>query len=280
MSETRGFSLLERFELKYHIPVSLADEIGAFLRPYCEEDYYSKITPGGFYWITNLYLDSPRWTFLSWKKAGRLDRFNMRVRAYGEHPEQAGTFHFEVKRKVANIGYKSRGTIKGVNPSFVWNHPESEWPCKTEKDRKYIRDFIGKTWTYNAGPRLLTQYKRRAWFGLREEYSRVTIDTGMRFREENGFDYTVRPEEMSSTGLPRFFQRDCNAVLELKCPALQVPFWMLDLIHRFNLKHGAFSKFGNAAAEWKRIYEKPRDFRDARFPYLAGNFDDTKEIFA
>lgn len=123
MSEARGFSLLERFELKYHIPVSLADEIGAFLRPYCEEDYYSKITPGGFYWITNLYLDSPRWTFLSWKKAGRLDRFNMRVRAYGEHPDQEGTFHFEVKRKVANIGYKSRGTIKGVNPSFVWNHP-------------------------------------------------------------------------------------------------------------------------------------------------------------
>ena len=49
MSEARGFSLLERFELKYHIPVSLADEIGDFLKPYCEEDFYSKKTPGGFY---------------------------------------------------------------------------------------------------------------------------------------------------------------------------------------------------------------------------------------
>ena len=280
MSEARGFSLLERFELKYHIPVSLADEIGDFLKPYCEEDFYSKKTPGGFYWITNLYLDSPRWTFLSWKTAGELDRFNMRVRCYGEHPDNEGSFHFEVKRKVANVGYKSRGTIKGVNPSFVWSHPEEEWPCKTETDKMYVRQFIGKTHIYNAQPRLLTQYKRRAWFGLNEEYSRVTIDMGMRFREENGFDYSVDSAEMWSTSLPRFFQRDCNAVLELKCPALQVPFWMLDLIHRFNLKHGAFSKFGNAAAEWKRVYENPRDSRDARFPYLAGDFEDSKEVFA
>ena len=280
MSEARGFSLLERFELKYHIPVSLADEIGEFLKPYCEEDYYSKITPGKFYWITNLYLDSPRWTFLGWKKAGLLDRFNMRVRTYGEHPADDGSFHFECKRKIGRVCYKSRGTIKGVNPSFVWEHPEEEWPCKTDQDRKYIREFLNKTWLHNAHPRLLTQYKRRAWFGTREEYSRVTIDMGMRFREENGFDYTVNPQEMWSTGIPRFFEKDCNAVRELKCPALQVPYWMLDLIRRFNLKHGAFSKFGNAAAEWKRVYEKPKDFRDARFPYLAGNFEDSKEVFA
>ena len=94
MAEARGFSLLERFELKYHIPVEWADAIGEFLKPYCEEDYYSKITPGGFYYITNLYLDSPKWTFLGWKKKQLLDRFNMRIRTYGEHPAQDGTFHF------------------------------------------------------------------------------------------------------------------------------------------------------------------------------------------
>ena len=100
MAEARGFSLLERFELKYHIPVAWADRIGEFIAPYCEEDHYSQITPGHFYWITNLYLDSDRWTFLGWKKARLLDRFNMRIRTYGEHPAQDGTFHFESKRKV------------------------------------------------------------------------------------------------------------------------------------------------------------------------------------
>ena len=269
MAEARGFSLLERFELKYHIPVDWADRIGAFLAPYCEEDYYSKITPGGFYWITNLYLDSPSWTFLGWKKKQLLDRFNMRIRTYGEHPAQDGTFHFECKRKIKNICYKSRGTIKGINPGEVWNMKPEDWPCKGEKDRMYVKDFLYKTELYNAHPRLLTQYKRRAWFGLREEYSRVTIDTGMRFREENGFDYTVDPHYMHSTGLPRFFQPACDAVLELKCPCSQVPYWMFDLIKFLNLKHAAFSKFGNAAAEWKRVYENPRRFKTPYWTKLA-----------
>ena len=235
MAEARGFSLLERFELKYHIPVAWADRIGEFIAPYCEEDHYSQITPGHFYWITNLYLDSDRWTFLGWKKARLLDRFNMRIRTYGEHPAQDGTFHFESKRKVKEVCYKSRAL-------------------------------------HNAHPRLLTQYKRRAWFGLREEYSRVTIDTGMRFREENGFDYTVDPHYMHSTGIPRFFKPGCDAVLELKCPCSQVPFWMIDLIRFLNLRQGGFSKFGNAAAEWSRVYEHPKDFKDPYWTRLAGNF--------
>ena len=104
MAEARGFSLLERFELKYHIPVEWADR----LAPYCEEDYYSKITPGGFYWITNLYLDSPSWTFLGWKKKQLLDRFNMRIRTYGEHPAQDGTFHFE-----CNVPWLEKETAAG-----------------------------------------------------------------------------------------------------------------------------------------------------------------------
>ncbi len=273
MAEARGFSLLERFELKYHIPVEWADRIGEMISPYCEEDYYSKITPGGFYWITNLYLDSPNWTFLGWRNARLNDRFNMRIRTYGEHPDNAGTFHFEVKRKIGAIGFKSRATIKGQSPEDIFTKPESEWKAKGEKDLKYLREYMYKVNTFNARPRLLTQYKRRAWFSTTEEYSRVTIDTGMRFREENGFDYTVDPKYMHSTGLPKFFAPGANAVLELKCPCKQVPLWMMDLIHQLNLKQGGFSKFGNAAAEWKAIYENPRGFKRPNFTYLAGDFD-------
>ncbi|MBQ5610332.1 MAG: polyphosphate polymerase domain-containing protein [Fibrobacteraceae bacterium] len=272
MAGARGFSLLERFELKYHIPVEWADIIGEMISPYCEEDYYSKITPGGFYWITNLYLDSPNWTFLKWRNARLLDRFNMRIRTYGEHPDPKGTFHFEVKRKIRNICFKSRATIKGENPSFVFENPKEMWPVKSERDRQYLEEYLYKVNTFNASPRLLTQYKRRAWFSTTEEYSRVTIDTCMRFREENGFDYTVDPHYMHSTGLPRFFAPGCDAVLELKCPCSQVPYWMMDLIHALNLKLAGFSKFGNAAAEWQRIYENPRGFRAPNYTNLAGDF--------
>jgi hypothetical protein len=35
---------------------------------------------------------------------------------------------------------------------------------------------------------------------------------------------------------------------------------------------GGFSKFGNAAAEWSRVYEHPKDFKDPYWTRLAGNF--------
>lgn len=263
MSGARGFSLLERFELKYHIPVEWADRIAAFIAPYCEEDHYSKITPGGFYWITNLYLDSPQWTFFNWRKQRLHDRFNMRIRTYGEHPDPEGVFHFEVKRKVNRVCYKSRATVQGRNPEYVFHVPPNEWALKKPKDEKFLKDFILRTEQYNARPRLLTQYRRRAWFGVTEEYSRVTIDTGMRWREENGFDYTVDTARMHDSGIPRYFAPGTDAVLELKCPTQQVPFWMIDLIRALNLKQGNFSKFGAAATEYMQMFYNPTSARVA-----------------
>jgi len=257
MSGARGFSLLERFELKYHIPVEWADRIARFIAPYCEEDHYSQITPGGFYYITNLYLDSDDWALLRMRKNGLHDRFNMRIRTYGEHPDPQGSFHFEVKRKVGRVCYKSRATVKGRNPGYLFETPESEWKLTKEKDLHYMRDFMLKTQQYCTRPRLLTQYRRRAWFGLYEEYSRVTIDTGMRWREENGFDYSVETRQMHDSGLPRYFAPGTDAVLELKCPTQQVPYWMIDLIRALNLKQGNFSKFGAAATEYQNIYDNP-----------------------
>ena len=257
MSGARGFSLLERFELKYHIPVEWADRIASFIAPYCEEDHYSQITPGHFYWITNLYLDSPQWTFFNWRKAGLNDRFNMRIRTYGEHPDPQGTFHFEVKRKVGQVCYKSRASVKGRNPEYVFHTRPEEWDLAKPKEEAYLKDFLLRVEQYNAKPRLLTQYRRRAWFGVTEEYSRVTIDTGMRWREENGFDYTIDTAKMHDSGLPRYFRPGTDAVLELKCPTRQVPFRMIDLIRTLDLKQGNFSKFGAAAIEYQAIYDQP-----------------------
>ncbi|NLB63215.1 MAG: polyphosphate polymerase domain-containing protein [Fibrobacter sp.] len=252
-AKARGFSLLERFELKYHIPVEWADDIGRFIAPYCEEDHYSQITPGNFYWITNLYLDSNSWTFFNWRKRGLWDRFNMRIRTYGIQPDPEGIFHFEVKRKLGRISTKSRATLKDKNPIHIFETPEPDWEVE-EKHRAFLKDFMFRVETHQARPRLLTQYKRRAWFGLNEEYSRVTIDTSMRWREENGFNYHVDPAKMNDSGYPRYFLPGTDAVLELKAPAKQVPYWMVDLIRHFDLRLRSFSKFGSAAQEFMNIY--------------------------
>lgn len=268
MSDARGFSLLERFELKYHIPVEWADRIARFIAPYCEEDHFSQITPGGFYWITNLYLDSDYWTLFNMRKKEVNDRFNMRIRTYGEHPDPNGTFHFEVKRKVGRVCYKSRATVKGRNPGYIFDTPTDQWNLAKPKDEKYLKDFLMRTVQYNTHPRLLTQYRRRAWFGVTEEYSRVTIDTGMRWREENNFDYNVDTAKMNDSGYPRYFAPGCDAVLELKCPTTQVPLWMIDLIRHLNLKQGSFSKFGSAVTEYQNIYDNLSNQRAPALQFL------------
>ena len=75
--------VLDRYELKYTIPVDLVDPISRFIRPYCEPDRYSAMCHDGFYTINSLYFDTPRYLFLRTRLTNADSRFNMRVRTYG-----------------------------------------------------------------------------------------------------------------------------------------------------------------------------------------------------
>lgn len=249
----KTFSKLERYELKYHIPWSAVDLIRRFLEPWCGMDAYSEKSPDGFYWVTSLYLDSPAQTFFRWKEAGLASRFNMRIRTYGENPEPDGPRFFEVKKKRSDIVEKTRGTIKNGQAERLWTDTDAVLKAANPRDYKNLAEFYRLSQTYNAHPILLTQYRRIAWFGLHEDYARVTIDTNMRWREEREFDFSASPSQMRPSDLPDYFRPGANAVLELKCPKAEVPWWMLDLIRYLNLERTSFSKFGAAVRESMRM---------------------------
>lgn len=50
---------LERYELKYQIPLEMVDPISKYVETYCDMDYYSCISPENYYVINSLYLDTP-----------------------------------------------------------------------------------------------------------------------------------------------------------------------------------------------------------------------------
>jgi len=249
----RTFSTLERYELKYHIHWDMIDFIADFLKPYCALDAYSEKSPDRFYWVTSLYLDSHQRTFYNWKDNALEKRFNMRIRTYGEHPDPHGPRFFEVKHKESDVVRKTRGSLYGGHPERLWNQLPQVLADAKSKDRKHLETFYRLSTTWNAEPKLLTQYRRIAWFGLHEDYARVTVDVGMRWREENHFDFTVHPGRMHPSDVPEYFTPGTNAVLELKCPKAQVPWWMLDLIRVLNLNRASFSKFGAATLESLRL---------------------------
>jgi hypothetical protein len=248
MAQESSPLFFDRYELKYIIPIELVEPISRFVEIYCELDPYCLKSEDRFYMINSLYLDSDEWDLWRMKDMGITPRLNIRVRAYGETPK--APFFFEVKHKERGFVKKTRGKVflenwseYLINPSYFAEHD------RNDPSRKNIEKFLSAVNNYRATPKILTQYRRRAYASVVDEYARVTFDKALRFcREEN---YNVIPDEarMSHYDNELIFENEGgNVILELKCPP-QVPLWMVDLIRTFNLDRSSFSKFGNSARE-------------------------------
>ncbi|MNK19529.1 VTC domain protein [compost metagenome] len=236
---------LERYELKYLIPLDLVAPISRFVEAYCDMDYYSQISPDQFYTINSLYLDTPSLYILRFKESANAFNFNMRIRSYGEFPQ--APYFFEVKYKLRDFVRKKRAKVNCENwgELLEFGHP----PDNLESDSlDNFENFLFMKMTYNVGPVILTQYRRKAYISHVDDYARVTFDRDLRYQEMN--EWCVKPDEkrLAHYDHPESFEEPGhNVILELKCEK-KIPLWMLDLIRRFDLVGGSFSKFGNSMA--------------------------------
>jgi len=241
--------VLQRYELKFFVPESLIEPISQFVSVYCTLDKYSETASDHFYTINNLYIDSPQLTFLKNRINNKDNRFNMRIRTYGNNPQPP--YFLEIKQKSGSVLRKIRGKIG-----------QREWPhvlkdplflLKETSDQKNcdnISTYIRLALTYNAEPKVFAQYKRKAYFSICDDYARVTFDKSLRYRPEN--DYIIMPdaESLLPCDHPAVFGNRGNVVLELKCYTTYVPLWMIDLIRTFQLQRTSFSKYVNAMREY------------------------------
>ncbi len=246
---------LDRYELKYVIPLEMIDSMTDFLSTYCSPDKYSLQTKSGFYRVNNLYLDSPNYRFLKNRMEGVDNRFNMRIRSYGDHSDMP--WFMEIKQKTGSVVRKYRAMINDCNwyqaygePDFVFQ--ENPGDAFQEKNRMLFERLV---FSYNAAPKVLTQYERYAWVSDVDEYARITFDRNLRFMSETEYNLTPREEEMVSCDPEVIFDPGCSVILELKCYALHVPLWMVDLIKYFDLRRRSFSKYMTGIAEVIGLYQ-------------------------
>jgi hypothetical protein len=244
-----SFVRLARYELKYHIHLDSLARIEAFLQPWCGLDPHSRLSPDGFYWVTSLYLDTPRLMLARNREAGLAQHTNLRIRTYGESPSPTAPKHFEIKRREGDIVEKTRGTIHDGDAASLWQDTPGLLGRSSSSDRKNLEDFHLRSTVWNASPVILTQYRRKAWFGHLEKYARITVDTSLRWREEIGFDFSVHPLQMRPSDPPDNFRPGNHAILELKCDRASVPMWMLDLIRLLELERDGYSKYLAAMRE-------------------------------
>ena len=109
---------------------------------------------------------------------------------------------------------------------------------------------------YGIEPKIFTSYRRQAFFSTVDDYARVTFDIDMRYREQSPVvsanPYSLNPQDdCINYDLQTIYETEPqhrgNVILELKAMIGAVPTWMLELIHRFELKQVGFSKYMNSS---------------------------------
>ncbi len=259
--------VLARYELKYLIPEWMVEPISEFIAPYTSLDKYSEIADDGFYRINNLYLDTPYYLFMRYRRNRVSRRFNMRIRTYGEPPYNM--MFFEVKEKHISVIRKLRGkTDKKGWEAFVadpFKSFQEEEACPTEESNlQYFQRLIQE---YNSEPKVQTKYKRKAFFSECDDYARVTFDKSLRYYPQDRYDFSALERNMMPYDFCTNFPPECSVVLELKCYTKYVPLWMIDCIKRFDLKRVSFSKYLFAIFEVLNQYRCSPIFRESQIEF-------------
>jgi hypothetical protein len=254
-------NLFERYELKFAIPPGMVHAVCDYCEIYCRPDVYSEKSGTGFYTVNSLYLDTPNYLFLHKRIDGSDNRFNMRVRTYGE---QAVPCFLEIKQKKMDIVLKYRARTNDEHWYRIFEDPEyGEGEEALPEDKSKADLFYRIGYTHNVGPVVLTRYQRRAYESVVDDYARITFDTDMKCRPAD--DYTLVPDE--GTLVPydnsTVFEPDCSVVMELKCYSARVPYWMIDMIRSFNLQRRSFSKYVFSVTEALNRFQYDTSYRHA-----------------
>jgi SPX domain protein involved in polyphosphate accumulation len=259
-------TLFERYELKFVIPEELIEPISDFCSIYCRPDMYSTMSPDGFYTVNSLYLDTPSYFFLKKRLARAENRFNMRVRCYGD---QAVPCFGEIKHKRDNIVRKYRVRMDDEQWQRIFETPHD--PLREaggKNDPTYATLFHRVSYTYNAGPVVLTQYRRKAYESVIDDYARVTFDIDLNYQPPDGYKIVPYADRAVPHDNSTVFEPGCNVILELKCYSSQVPYWMIDLIRNFSLKRRRFSKYVISIREILYLYRYDNAHRQTTAKYL------------
>ncbi len=225
----------QRFELKYRINESKAQEIRYFVENYLECDPYGADKPNRSYPVHSLYLDSPGLNTYFRTVNGDRNRFKLRLRFYGS--EDSPIF-FEIKQRRNRVIHKKRAQVykDAIQDLFNGHAPTKKHLVKnsmTELDA--LEHFCLLRGKLQASPKLHITYMREAYEERHSNEVRVTIDRNVRSSQvrHDGF------EAQQSGGLPVFGN---TVILELKFTN-RFPDWLNELTQRFHLRKESASKY-------------------------------------
>jgi hypothetical protein len=227
---------LQRYELKYLVPESVALRVRDFVRSYLEIDEFGATLPNFSYPVHSLYLDSHKLTLYRNTINGDKNRYKLRLRYYEDRPD-APVF-FEIKRRMNNIILKQRG---GVRREMVASLLAGQFPAPTDlisKDpRQYaaLQNFCRLMTSQQAAPKAHIFYMREAWISPYDNSVRVTLDRAVFADPEPTSRLTV------TLDTPKLLFKNM-VILELKFTN-RYPDWFRDLVRTFDTVQCGAAKY-------------------------------------
>lgn len=226
-----------RYEFKYLVTPSTAEQIRRFVLAYLEPDYYTQGKEGLGYAVHSLYVDTRDLRTCRAVIQGERNRFKLRLRFYDDNPKNP--VFFEIKRRANVVIMKQRAAVRrprvpalldGANPS-----PADLWLPEDDKHLSALRNFCVLRDKLHAVPAAYTSYMREGYEVRGDNAVRVTFDRQLKAGQFHG--------SLDISDLEQWAQPEMGGVvLELKFTD-RFPEWMHTLVQCYNLTRVGFPKY-------------------------------------
>ncbi|WP_327300147.1 polyphosphate polymerase domain-containing protein [Streptomyces goshikiensis] len=224
---------VNRFELKYLVPVEEAAEIRDELAGRMDQDLHS---PVGGYGVWSLYYDTPQPRFYWEKIEGLKFRRKLRLRHYGDLDAvtDESPVCVEIKQRVNRVTQKRRITPPyGVARQLC---DERQMVDHSPRDSAFVQEVLELVVRLNLQPTAITGYQREDLVGRDADTGlRVTFDRRIQGRDRD-FHFGIATPENRFTIPPHM------SLMEIKVNE-RTPHWITDLAARRNLNLVRISKY-------------------------------------
>jgi hypothetical protein len=238
---------LQRFEIKYLVPESLALAARDFVRTYLAVDDFSEGKPNLSYPVHSLYLDSDDLVFFGQTFNGEKNRYKLRVRFYDENPDSP--VFLEIKKRTNNIISKQRCAIRrdALGAVIAGQFPDDSLVLSKSPNQIFaLHAFLKLMRLSGAKPKAHVAYLREAWVSSLDNSVRVTMDRVVRFKVQQSAQLSTDLKK----AIPVF---DPEVILEIKFTN-RFPVWFTEFVRAFNLRPGSAAKY----AEGITLYGEQR----------------------
>jgi SPX domain protein involved in polyphosphate accumulation len=150
--------------------------------------------------------------------------------------------YLEIKRRSADFVYKRRIGIDSRSLAEA-GHEIGKLHHETPQGRRVAEEFGRRVLSTAASPKLLVRYDRVAYVSSVDHYVRVTFDRNIEFQRTDQWNLEGRHGVWSD--LQRHLIQEAPdplVIMEIKTGA-SVPDWLIDIVHRHELRRNSVSKY-------------------------------------